>query len=125
MARSNYTAQQLIASVPVNSNVTACASWYADCMRWADIEREEDIKTDAWKALKELNSLCARQEAIDVLLGKLRAYIKIYLTEQDTPFDPTPDEPNYSTAVHTFNPTFPSNGTAAGDPVLPTKQGIN
>lgn len=125
MARSNYTPAQLIATAPTDiRDIPACASWFADCMRWADIEREEDIKTDAWKVLKDLDSLCARQTAVDVLLGKLRAYIKITLTEQPVPFDPTPVEPTHSTAAHTFDPSFPSTGSAAGDPVLPIKTPI-
>lgn len=130
MARSNYTPEQLIATAPTDiRDIPACAAWFADCMRWADIEREEDIKTDAWKVLKDLDSLCARQTAVDVLLGKLRAYIKITLTEQPVPFDPTPTEPStnpsdpaaipeptYEKAVHSFDPGFPGYAAKASDP---------
>lgn len=130
MARSNYTPEQLIATAPTDiRDIPACAAWFADCMRWADIEREEDIKTDAWKVLKDLDSLCARQKAVDVLLGKLQAYIKITLEEQPVPFDPTPTEPStdpedpeaipeptYETAAHRFNPGFPADAASAGDP---------
>lgn len=126
MARSNYTPEQLLATKPTDvRNIPLCTAWFADVERWADVERAEGIKTDAWRALNNITDLCYRQDAIDVLVGKLEAYIKIVLVEQPTPFDPKPTTPDVTTATHSFNPTNPTDSTTDAEPVLPTKTDLN
>lgn len=126
MARSNYTPEQLLATKPTDvRNIPLCTAWFADVERWADIERADGIKTDAWRALNNITDLCARQDAIDVLVGKLEAYIKIVLVEKPKPFDPKPEVPTITTAKHTFKPTNPQDKTTSGEPTLPTKTDLN
>ena len=134
--RSNYTPEQLIGSKPDIDNELACAAWFADCMRWADIERVEDIKNIAWRANEELQEYCKRHQAIEVLIGKLQAYIKIVCTE-------TPKEPNLNPELYmpdgvdqhytSFDSTlnindpeagfdWPTAGQTAKSPELPKKK---
>lgn len=126
MARSNYTPEQLLATKPTDvRNITLCTAWFADVERWADIERAEGIKTDAWRALNNITDLCARQDAIDVLVGKLEAYIKIALVEKPTPFKTDPIVPTITKATHSYNPTEPQDSTTDKEPALPTKTDLN
>lgn len=126
MARSNYTPEQLLATKPTDiRNIPACTAWFADVERWADIERAEGIKTDAWRALNDITELCSRQDAVDIIVGKLEAYIKIVLVETPTPFDPAPKVPDIDEATHDFNPTNPDNDTKDAEPSLPTKTPLN
>lgn len=100
--KSNYNAQQLIETIPTDvRDIPACADWYSDVYRWSDLEQIEDIKAEAWVALKHLASLCARQNSLDILSGKLQAYVKILPTDEPEKPDLTPDEPG-----HEGDPTY-------------------
>jgi len=122
MVRSNYTPQQLISSKPDIDNETACAAWFADCMRWADIERVEDIKNIAWRANEEVQDYCKRHQAIEVLVGKLQAYIKIVCIETPTPPDLKPEVPDIEAATSSLTITWPTVGSNAASPTLPPQQ---
>jgi hypothetical protein len=105
--KSNYTAAQLIETIPADTrDIPACADWFSDVYRWADLEQIEDIKAEAWVALKHLASLCARQNAIDILSGKLQAYIKIVPTDEPKAPDLEPDEPDHTDADWSTMGTF-------------------
>lgn len=120
--KSNYTAAQLIATIPADTrDIPACADWFSDVYRWADIEQIEDIKAEAWVALKHLASLCARQNAIDILSGKLQAYIKIVPTDEPTPPNLEPDEPDNTEADWTSMSDFMqlTDDVSVGNPTLP------
>lgn len=128
MARSNYTPDQLIALVPSDvRDIPACSEWYSYVYCWADIERAEHIKTRAWLALQQLESLSQRQDAIDVIIGDLNAYRDVQCTEQPTP-DPDPSNPtcpSITVKESSLTIDWPSDKGTAGDPVLPDRTGLN
>lgn len=81
MARSNYSPEQLLATIPTTYEEIACAGWFADVARWAEIERVEDIKEQAWLAIKQIERTCKRIQFLNIIKGKLEAHIKIYSIE--------------------------------------------
>lgn len=124
--RSNTTATQLIASSPEDIKDTyAFSSWFADVYRWADLERVEDIKTEAWKGLKQIALIEARIYQQEIILGKLQAYEQIQLIETQADPDLDPDVDEGTDATITNDPTFPTEGADAVDPVLPSRTGLN
>jgi hypothetical protein len=125
MARSNVTPQSILASAPANaSNEATCATFFAKCERWASIELYEPIRQTAWLGIKELDRLCKRDLALTTLKTQLQAYIDIYSTEEVTPADLNPSEPNIGNASSTMTLTWPTEGQAATTPVLPPKEGL-
>lgn len=120
--KSNYTAQQLIETIPTDvRDIPACADWCSDVYRWSDLEQIEDIKAEAWVALKHLASLCARQNSLDILSGKLQAYVKILPTDEPKQPDLTPDEPTHKDADWSAMSTFSqlTDEISISNPTLP------
>ena len=122
--RSNKTAAQILALAPVNAlDQSACVTWFAECARWSDIERYEPIKEQAWLGLTEQDRLCKRNQILMTLKAQLSAYTEITCEEEVQP-DLNPSEPAITAAASTFDPTWPSEGAAATEPVLPTREGL-
>lgn len=122
--KSNYSAQQLIETTPADvRDIPTCADWFSDVYRWSDLEQIEDIKAEAWAALKHLSSLCARQNSLDILSGKLQAYVKILPTDEPVKPNLTPDEPTHTDADWTTMASFSQLTDEVGtipSPTLPT-----
>lgn len=130
MARSNYSPEQLLATIPTNYEEIACASWFSDVARWAEIERVEDIKEQAWLAIKQIERTCKRICFLNILKGKLEAYIKIFSIEtpekEITIDEVTKDigidiDKGFDTELDDASYPWPSfaNNDVAGDPELP------
>lgn len=120
--KSNYTAAQLIETIPTDvRDIPACADWFSDVYRWSDLEQIEDIKAEAWAALKHLSSLCARQNSLDILAGKLQAYVKILPTDEPKAPDLKPDEPDNTEADWTAMSSFSqlTDEISVSNPTLP------
>lgn len=123
--RSNYSAEQLLETTPEDiRNIPEVTEWFADVYRWADIERIEDIKADAWVALQQNDDLTYRQHHIDVLTAKLESYVKI-TCEEDAEPDLDPPTPSIKSATHTIQMDTLTDSVSVSDPVLPSRTGIN
>lgn len=128
-ARSNYSATQLLETVPEDiRDIPSVTAWFTDVYRWADIERAEDIKADAWVAIQQNDDLTYRQHHVDVLKAKLESYVKIYSIETPTP-DPEPDpgievdpgtDPGVTKRELSDDAAYndPATGVSAGEPDL-------
>ena len=123
--RANITPTELLNLAPANANdqITAVA-WFSKCSRWAEVERYEPIKETAWLGIKQQDRLCKRTDIYNTLKSQLRAYIDIYSTEQVTPADLNPSEPQMDPASSSLTITWPSEGQSAGVPVLPPREGL-
>lgn len=128
--RSNYSAAGLLATIPDDiRDIPEVTEWFTDIYRWADIERIEDIKADAWVAIQQNDDLTSRQHHVDVLTAKLESFIKIYSIETPTP-TPEPDpgikvdpgtdpgvlNETLSTTDHDYD--YPATSSVAGEPDL-------
>lgn len=123
--RSNMTAAELLALAPENPlDQAECVDFFAECMRWAEIERYEPIHETAWMGLVEQDRLCKRNIHLLALKAEIEAYIEIYSIETITPPDLNPSEPSCDTAASSQTITWPEEGAAATAPVLPTREGL-
>lgn len=124
MARSNKTPEQILAMAPTDAmSQASCVAFFAECARWADIERFEQIKETAWLGLKQQDRLCKRNDMLMTLKSQLQAIIDITCQEDPAP-DLNPSEPNAGTAASSMTITWPTEGAAAEEPVLPTREGL-
>ena len=124
--RANMTAAELLALAPENPlDQAECVDFFAECMRWAEIERYEPIHETAWMGLVEQDRLCKRNIHLLALKAEIEAYIEIYSIEPITPpADLNPSEPSCGTAASSQTITWPEEGQSAGAPVLPTREGL-
>lgn len=123
--RSNKTAAEILALAPVNAlNDGECVGWFATCYRWATIEQYEPLKETAWLGLKESDRLCKRDIYLMTMKAELQSYIDVYSTEQITPADLNPSEPDIDDADSTQTLTWPVEGPAADSPDLPDREGL-
>lgn len=119
MARSNKTAQEMLAMAPADAmSQASCVAFFAECARWADIERFEQIKETAWFGLKTQDRLCKRNDLLMTLKSQLQAIIDI--TCQEDPEPPTPKEPDITNAEFLPDPDgyydYPIKGQRATSP---------
>lgn len=71
---STTTASQLLSlgsSLSIYSSIDDISKWFAECLRWATLEGQDDLEIDAWLALKQIESLDKRAKWLSVL----RAYL--------------------------------------------------
>lgn len=122
MARSNKTPQEMLALAPTDAmSQASCVAFFAECARWADVERYEQIKETAWFGLKTQDRLCKRNDLLMTLKSQIQAIIDITCQEDPAP-DLNPSEPSAGTAASSMSITWPIEGATAGAPVLPTKE---
>lgn len=124
MARSNKTPQEMLALAPENAlSQASCVTFFAECARWADVERYEQIKEKAWLGLVEQDRLCKRNDILMTLKAQIQSIIDITCQEDPAP-NLTPEEPTNSEKASTLTIDWPAEGAQAGEPVLPTKEGL-
>lgn len=93
--RSNMTAAELLALAPENPlDQAECVDFFAECMRWSEIERYEPIHETAWMGLVEQDRLCKRNIHLLALKAEIEAYIEIYCIEPIPPEPEPPEEPD-------------------------------
>lgn len=96
--RANITAAELLAMAPENPlDQEACVNFFAECLRWSEIEKYEPVYEVSWMGLTEQDRLCKRNVHLLALKAELDAYIEIYSIEQPTPEPETPVEPDINT----------------------------
>lgn len=124
--RANMTAAELLALAPENPlDQETCVTFFAECLRWSEIERYEPVYEVAWLGIKEQERLCKRNIHLLALKAELDAYIEIYCIEDPEPApDLNPSEPSAGTAASSMTITWPTEGASAGEPVLPTREGL-
>lgn len=124
--RANITAAELLALAPENPlDQAACVTFFAECLRWSEIERYEPVYEVAWLGIKEQDRLCKRNIHLLALKSEIDAYIEIYCIEDPEPApNLNPSEPSAGTAASSLTIDWPAEGAAAGEPVLPTREGL-
>lgn len=71
---ASITVDTLISSCPASyENTTTLNEWLAECYRWAEIEDYPEVKEQSWIGSCKIDSLDARRQYRETVLGQLKA----------------------------------------------------
>lgn len=117
--RANITATELLALAPETPlDQEACVNFFAECLRWSEIEHYEPVYEVAWLGLTEQDRLCKRNVHLLALKAELDAYIEIYSVEDPEPEPEPPVEPDIQEQKLSEDSyyDYPVKGPTAGSP---------
>lgn len=71
---ASITVDTLISNCPATfDNTTTLNEWFSQCYRWAEIEHYPEVKETTWIAISKIDSLDARRQYRETVLGQLKA----------------------------------------------------
>lgn len=90
--KSNKTIDEIIAEAPETAvDISECISFFADVLRWAEVEQLQPIRDTAWIAFKEVGRVGKREVALLEIKAQLTAYKNIYEVEPEPDPEPEPE----------------------------------
>lgn len=99
--KSNKTIDEIIAEAPATAvDISECIAFFADVLRWAEVEQLQPIRDTAWIAFKEVSRVGKREIALLEIKAQLTAYKTIYEVEPEPEPEPDP-EPETETTTDT------------------------